>query len=201
MPADADRLQADYQQTTDLLRSLTDVRFKLLGFTPTITGAAIALLSHRHSAAELLAVGSLGLISTIGIVVYELRNTQLHDYALRRAQELERRLGIASLADAGQPAGLYGEEPAGELTVFGIITAAHDRGLALVYSAVIAGWTYLVAWGAFNAAGAGNAQTLGGVVAAVVAVFLLLEFLRIGAHSARERADTPAAVTAARSGP
>lgn len=195
------RLQLDYQKTTGLIDSLTDVRFKLLAFTPTITGAAIALLSHRHSAAELLAVGSLGLLSTIGIVVYELRNTQLHDYALRRAQELERRLGIESLAGAGRPAGLYGEEPPGELTVFGVITAAHDRGLALVYSAVVAGWTYLVAWGALNAAGAGNAQVFGGIVAAVVAVFLLLEFLRIGAHSARGRADAPAAVTAARSGP
>lgn len=194
MTPDVDRLQLDYRQTTDLIGRLTDVRFKLLAFVPTISGAAIAVLGRGASAAELLSVGCLGLVATSGIVVYELRNTQLHDYALRRARELERRLGIASLADPGRAAGLYGEEPPGELTVFGLITAAHDRGLALVYSAVIAGWTYVVAWGALHAAGAGNAQVLGGIVAAIVAVCLLAGFLRVGAHATRARAQ-PAATS------
>jgi hypothetical protein len=161
-----DRLQLDYRQTTDLIGRLTDVRFKLLAFVPTISGAAVAVLSGGHSDGELLSVGSLGLVATIGIVVYELRNTQLHDYALRRARDLERRIGVV---------GLYSEEPAGDVS---------DRGLALVYSAVIAGWTYLVAWGALHAAGAADAQVYGGIVAAVVAVLLLLEFLRIGARHA-----------------
>jgi len=179
------RLRLDYDQTTDLIRTLTDVRFKLLAFVPTITGAAVALVGRGHSAAELLSVGSLGLVATLGIVIYELRNTQLHDYALRRAKALEQRLGIGSIADPNRPAGLYGEEPSGELTVFGVVTAAHDRGLALVYSVAIAGWSYLVAWGALHAAGAGNAQLIGGIVAATLGIFLVVEFLRVGAHSAR----------------
>jgi hypothetical protein len=33
-------LRLDYDQTTDLVRTLTDVRFKLLAFVPTISGAA-----------------------------------------------------------------------------------------------------------------------------------------------------------------
>jgi hypothetical protein len=174
------RLRLDYDQTTELIRTLTDVRFKLLAFVPTITGAAVALVGRGHSAAELLAVGSLGLVATSGIVIYELRNTQLHDYAMRRAKDLEQRLGI----------GLYREEPSGELTVFGVVTAAHDRGLALVYSVAIAGWSYLVAWGALHAAGAGNAQVIGGILAAAVGILLVLEFLRVGAHSARHEAGS-----------
>lgn len=184
MPTDEQlqRLRLDYDQTTDLIRTLTDVRFKLLAFVPTITGAAVALVGRGHSAAELLSVGSLGLVATSGIVIYELRNTQLHDYAVGRAKELEQRLGI----------GLYREEPSGELTVFGVVTAAHDRGLALVYSVAIAGWSYLVGWGALHAAGAGNAQLIGGILAAAVGIFLVLEFLRVGAHSAGDQ-DAPRA--------
>jgi hypothetical protein len=181
------RLRLDYDQTTDLIRTLTDVRFKLLAFVPTITGAAVALVGRGHSAAELLSVGSLGLVATTGIVIYELRNTELHDYALRRAKELEQRLGIGSIADPNRPAGLYGEEPSGELTVLGVVTAAHDRGLALVYSVALAGWSYLVAWGALHAAGAGNAQLIGGMFGATAGIFLVIEFLRVGAHSARNQ--------------
>jgi len=181
------RLRLDYDQTTVLIRTLTDVRFKLLAFVPTITGAAVALVGRGHSAAELLSVGSLGLVATTGIVIYELRNTELHDYALRRAKELEQRLGIGSIADPNRPAGLYGEEPSGELTVLGVVTAAHDRGLALVYSVAIAGWSYLVAWGALHAAGAGNAQLIGGMFGATAGNFLVIEFLRVGAHSARNQ--------------
>ena len=53
MPTD-DHLRVDYQQTTDLLRSLTDVRFKLLALVPTLSGAAVAVLGHPTSAAEFL---------------------------------------------------------------------------------------------------------------------------------------------------
>ena len=67
----SEELRLDYDQTTDLLRTLTDVRFKLLAFVPTISGAAIGLLGRGDSAAELLAVGALGLLATLGIVVYE----------------------------------------------------------------------------------------------------------------------------------
>ncbi len=35
-----DRLRLDYDQTNQLLRALMDVRFKLLAFVPTVSGAA-----------------------------------------------------------------------------------------------------------------------------------------------------------------
>ena len=158
MPTDADRLRVDYQQTTDLLRSLTDVRFKLLALVPTLSGAAVAVLGHPGSAAELIAVGLLGLTATLGVLLYELRNSQLSDYALRRAQSIEAELGL----------GLYRGAPVNR-----------DRALILVYSAALAGWSYLTAWGALHAAHVERARPLGGVVAVGVGVLLLAELTRM----------------------
>ena len=105
--AQLDRLRLDYAQTTDLMRQITDVRFKLLALVPTLSGAAVAVLGRPSSVAELLAVGLLGLIATLGVLVYELRNTQLFDYALHRAQALERHLGSISSAKASLNGGLF----------------------------------------------------------------------------------------------
>ncbi|MGZ4383713.1 MAG: hypothetical protein ACXVY3_03865, partial [Gaiellaceae bacterium] len=75
---DADeRLRLDYEQTTELYRTLLDVRFKLLAIVPTISGVAVGLLDKPRPAIELLAVGLLGLVATLGVFVYELRNTQI----------------------------------------------------------------------------------------------------------------------------
>src|SRR6476661_5249353 len=103
-----DDLRLDYNETTDLMRSLTDVRFKLVAFVPTISGAAIAVLGHGKSTAELLAVGLLGLVATVGIVIFDLRNTQLLDYAVLRAKSLEERLGFVSIFEPGSPAARTG---------------------------------------------------------------------------------------------
>lgn len=144
------RVELEYGATTDLLRSLTDVRFKLLAFVPTIAGTAVALLGRHARPAELLAVGALGLAATLGVVLYELHNTELYEYALGRAEAVERELGLRLLS--GRP------------------SHARERPLALVYAAVLGAWSYLVAWGALAAAGAAHAQQLGGAAAAVAAV-------------------------------
>jgi hypothetical protein len=145
-----DRLRLDYEQTTDLLRLLTDVRFKLLALVPTISGAAVAIIGRGASAAELMAVGALGLVATIGIFLYELRNTRLYDEAARRAQLLESKLGLDER-----------------------VRAAGDTGLLLVYSAALGGWVYLTAWGALRALDVGSAQRAGGAIAVAAALLVL----------------------------
>jgi hypothetical protein len=172
-------LRLDYNETTDLMRGLTDVRFKLVAFVPTISGAAIAILGHGRSTSELLAVGMLGLVATVGIVIFDLRNTQLLDYAVLRAQILEEKLGLVSIFEPGRSGGLFSERPGRDLRVFGLAGVGHDRGLALVYSAAIGGWCYIVAWGALRALDVGDARQLGGVVGVVGAVVVLVEFVRI----------------------
>jgi hypothetical protein len=133
-----ERLKLDYGQTTDLLRTLTDVRFKLLALVPTLSGAAIALLGHPSSPVQLLALGFLGLTATVGVLLYELRNSQLYDYATHRAQQIEEALGLVSFGTAAT-GGLFTEEPDRAFRLLGIRTVNRDRGLALVYSAALAG--------------------------------------------------------------
>lgn len=191
-----DGLRLDYNETTDLMRGLTDVRFKLVAFVPTISGAAIALLGHGRSTSELLAVGLLGLVATVGIVIFDLRNTQLLDYAVLRAQRLEERLGLASIFEPGRPGGLFTERPGRDLRVFGLAAVGHDRGLALVYSAAIGGWCYVVAWGALRALDVGAARQLGGAVGVLGAVVVLLEFVRIDGRPGTHAATVQRAATA-----
>jgi len=185
-----ERLRLDYDETTDLLRTLTDVRFKLLAFVPTIAGAAVAVLGRSGSAAELTAVGALGLVATLGVLLYEVRNTQVYDYALRRAQELEARIGLVSVSRAGGAGGLYTERPGRTVRLFGIAPAGHDRGLALVYGAALAGWSYLFGWGGLHALGVGNAKEAGAAIGVALGLVVIVELLRVDVRPAEAGAPT-----------
>lgn len=185
MPTDGDGglsqtelLRLDYQQTTDMLRSLTDVRFKLLALVPTLSGAAVAVLGHPGSAAELLAIGLLGLIATLGILLYELRNTQLSEYGMRRARQIEAQLGLGGTGP-GVAGGLFSERPTQTLRLFGLAPIDRDRGLALVYGAALAGWTYLVAWGALRGLDVGAARKLGAGIGAAAGLLVIAEVGRV----------------------
>ncbi|MBD0290127.1 MAG: hypothetical protein ICV74_02630 [Thermoleophilia bacterium] len=183
--ADEDLLRLDYDKTTQLVRDLTEIRFKLLAFVPTIAGAAVAFLSDPGSASELLAVGLLGLVATLGIFAYELRNTELYAAALERARVLERRLGLRSAVDDERLGGVFSERPQGSPRFFWRTTVWHGRGVALVYGAAFGGWSYLVAWGAFALVDLPAPRTAGGVVGAAAAAFVIREGSR--GEGAREQ--------------
>jgi len=85
----AERIEREYARATQLLDGLTDIRFKLLALVPTLSGTAVGLLRAGESAVTLLAVGVLGLAATLGILVYELRNTQTRIELLDRIQAIE----------------------------------------------------------------------------------------------------------------
>jgi hypothetical protein len=178
-----DRLRLDYDQTTQYLRTLIDVRFKLLAFVPTVSGIAVAIVGRPRPAAELLGVGVLGLLATLGIFVYELRNTQISGTLIRRAAELERRLQLPSSL-GGQPSGgLYTERPGITVQLLGFLPVSHGLGLGLVYSAAIAGWSYLVAWGGLKAVDTPEAQAAGAALGAVAGVIVLFEVERFHRHA------------------
>jgi hypothetical protein len=166
-----DLLRLDYDHTLDQLRTLTDVRFKLLALVPTVSGTAIGLLGRPRSAAELLGVGLLGLCATLGILLYELRNTQLYDYATRRAKAVERELQLVSAFGQGA-GGLYSERPDRSIHVLGF-ELGHDRGLALVYGAALGGWSYLVSWGALRALDVSRPRAIGGIIGVVVGLVVV----------------------------
>jgi hypothetical protein len=167
-----DRLQLDYDQTQQLLRTLTDIRFKLLAFVPTIAGASVGFFGRPRAAAELLAIGLLGLVATLGILVYELRNSKLYAAAVRHVSELEGRLELGG--------GLMREPPASTQRLFGVLSLRSERGLALVYGAAFAGWTYIVAWGALGALDVPAARETGVAVGAAVGLLVVAEVGRVG---------------------
>jgi hypothetical protein len=178
-PDKRELLRLDYAQTAELVRTLTDVRFKLLAFVPTIAGATVGLLSSAASAAQLVGVGLLGFSATAGILMYELRNTQLYDAAVHRAKVLEDRLDFASVRSEAGTGGPFTERPTRSVKVFGSITAWHDRALALVYGAAIAGWAYLVAWGLLAVVEVDRAQQWGAVFGLVVGVVVIIDLHRV----------------------
>ena len=157
-----DLLRLDYDRTVDFLKTLTDVRFKLIALVPTVTGTAIGLLGSPESASELLGVGVLGLAAITGVILYELRNTELYVYALERAAALEQALELPS-------GGLYRSRPH---------PRGHDGGLSLVYGAAVGGWTYLVAWGGLRALDVGRPRAVGAIVGVCVAVAVVALLLR-----------------------
>jgi hypothetical protein len=178
MDAD-DRLRLDYEQTTELMRTLSDIRFKLLAFVPTIAGATVGLVGRTEPSSVLLAVGLLGLSATLGILLYELRNAQIFDSLVERAAMLEQKLGL----------GLFNERPLDNVTLFGMVAARHERGLGLVYGAALGGWTYLTVWGALRALDLGGAQKVGALVGVAAWALVVVDVERIGARG--ERAPAP----------
>ncbi len=183
-------LRLDYDHTLDQLRTLTDVRFKLLALVPTVSGTAIGLLGRPRSAAELLGVGLLGLCATLGIVFYELRNTQLYDYAAQRARAVERELQLAPALGGQGAGGLYSERPDRSIHVLGF-ELGHDRGLALVYGAALAGWSYLVSWGALRALDVARPRAIGGILGVLVGLVVVAVLVRITVRDAEPARAAP----------
>jgi hypothetical protein len=167
-----DRLRHEYDGAVQLLRSLTDTRFKLLALVPSLSGTVVALVPASTSRVTLLAIGLLGLAATLGVLVYELRNGQVAAAVGGRVRRLEEALF------AGGP---LVPRP-------GLLT--HTLGVALVYGAALGGWSYLVAWGALRAAGVGaHSRSAGLVLGAVAGVLVAEAVLRLE----RRPRDDPAA--------
>ncbi|MCX6678617.1 MAG: histidine phosphatase family protein [Methanothrix sp.] len=172
-------LQLDYKTTNDYFRQLSEIRFKLLAFVPLVSGSAVGLLTlndkdqSAHPEGAFL-LGLFGLFVTLGVVFYELRNSQFYDLAVCRAKKLERQLKmpLGGLFN-GRPKHTNGPK------IFGL-TVWHDRGLALIYGTTLAGWSYLIIH-SFLQILKNNTPFL--VVPIIVALFMLIisviEFARL----------------------
>jgi len=169
-----EKLRLDYDTTVRVLLALADTRFKLLAIVPTIAGAAIAIVSRGATAAELMALGTVGLVATLGLLVYELRNTQLYDSAVVRSAVLEGTLGL-------EGGGLFGGRPKEGFRLLGAFEISHDRALGLVYAAAIGGWSYLVVWGFAAAVHLTHPKAWGGGAAIVVALVVVADVTRLRA--------------------
>lgn len=145
----------DYQITIDLIKTLTDIRFKLLAFVPTISGFAVAFVGHDPDNFIALGIGVLGFAVTLGIVLYDQRNSQIYNLCMHRAIWLEHLLSFPKLTDIGwrKPytptitGGSNTERPYLKRKLFKqeMLLAKHDYALALIYGASLAGWAFLIA--------------------------------------------------------
>jgi len=163
------RLRLEYENGSELLRGLTETRFRLLALVPTLAGAVVALINAHESAVELLAIGLLGLSASIGVLIYELRNGEIQSAVAQRVAEVERVL---------LPHGPLVVVPRNRL--LGLVPVSRTGALALVYGAALGGWGYLVAWGALRAAGAtGAARPAGLAIGVVFGLVVAFEIVRL----------------------
>lgn len=204
---DASFLRAEYQVAVEIIKLLTDIRFRCLVFVTAITAASSALVSSQANAEIKPALGILGLLATLGIAIYELRNSQLYEVAMARAKALERalhapRTGTLERKEADE-GGIFAERPgyipAGvdesspHFMRFWFVGVQHDRGLGLIYSSAIGAWFYLAlsgllsmdapVWAAWTLS-VGGIRAIAGAGASLAIAISYFQFI---AHDRRRR--------------
>jgi hypothetical protein len=137
-PENKEVLLSLYGEICNSWRMLTDVRFKLLGLVPTVSAAVlISLLSRSKeneglSTRSRIAISIFGLLITIGIGMYDQRNTKLYIDLVRRGHRIEEELGI----DTGQFRGRINPIP---------IWENHRHATTLIYAVAVGGWLFVLA--------------------------------------------------------
>ena len=152
-----DEMKLDYEQTVSVIRMLTDARFKLLALVPTVSALGVVIAKDR-SLGDAIGIATIGAVATVGVLLYELRNSQLYGAAMHRAKTLEKRMSFER-SNLDRPisqsrkepsdrerdwwkGGVFAERPRPlRLAVWNV---KHDRALALVYAAAMTGWTYVL---------------------------------------------------------
>lgn len=132
-PAHKEVLLSLYGEICNSWRMLIDVRFKLLGLVPTVSVALLISLLSRNKLDEGLSpfsrivISIFGLLITLGISIYEQRNSELYGDLRDRARQIEKELGI----DTGQ---FLGRIKPSKLWI------NHENAIKLIYGTSILGW-------------------------------------------------------------
>ncbi|MDQ0000111.1 hypothetical protein [Pseudarthrobacter sulfonivorans] len=128
--ASGDMPAAVYSELGNQIRLLTDVRFRLLTFVPTVSGLALTILLTqpvRDASPLLVFLASVfGFGITLGIRIYDVRNSQLYDDLISRARSLEALFGVERGPYMRRSRSLWPIE--------------HDFGLLVVYALVLSAW-------------------------------------------------------------
>ncbi len=124
-----------YKEINTNWRTLADIRFKLLGLLPTISIVAIIALftgAGGHLTPFLQSIVSLlGFAVTIGIFMYDMRNSQLYDYLISRSRRIEFELGIHTGQHLGRPKARW-------------FVIKHDVATGIIYIATIISWVVVI---------------------------------------------------------
>jgi hypothetical protein len=89
-------LLRDYSEVCTSHKAITDFRAKLLALLPIASGAAVGVLGFtaKNSGGLLVALGVFGMVVTIGLFMYEVRQIDLCKQLRNHAEWIEGRLGI-----------------------------------------------------------------------------------------------------------
>lgn len=192
-------LELEYSQINNNFRFLAEVRFKLLALVPILGGAAVFVLAHsgleagkalEPASPELLLVmlvSLFGFLATLGITLYDQRNSELYNALVDRAKWLEGQLGLLKMSRAPKPAsgGQFNERPVGNRRL--IFPARHGLALALIYGPLLGGWLFPILYSASRQlTGIGNesAQLTSAIVAATAALVCARWLIKIDARPA-----------------
>jgi hypothetical protein len=175
-------VQIDYQWTNDQIKLLTDIRFRLIAIASPLVGTAVTLLSAQTlgttsaaptqpatAAVLTAAVALFGFMVTLGVVLYDLRNSQLYNALVHRAKILEGVLGCVGsgaetmtrppsakkkppdarprikdphpVRDFADQGGLQTQR-AGRYGTFLRFEISHGSGLSMIYSALLSSWVF-----------------------------------------------------------
>ena len=141
-------LKLEYKEVHAYWRTLTDIRFKLLAFVPTIAGLGVTFIPKTYQPLEAFAIGLLGFIATLGITFYDQRNSELYNASIERAKFLEYKMKFI----ATRPIKCYNNAIAGGIFClrpdrrrkFLGISMYHDRGLSMVYASALGAWLFII---------------------------------------------------------
>jgi tetratricopeptide (TPR) repeat protein len=126
--------QLDYQVTQDLVKMLTDIRFKLLGFLTSLSGGAAAVVSTQTgslSASTMFLIGLLGFFLTLGVILYDIRNSDLYNACIHRAKILEGVMRFVRSGKEGIKPTSPPEEPALLRTAVALGRTLHRQGVVV----------------------------------------------------------------------
>jgi len=141
-----DKIELDYERTTQYFFHLADVRFKLLALLPIVSGTALAIVPAHLEPAETFALGMLGLVVATGLLLYDQRNSQIYNSLIGRLNLIEESLRLPAMRENKQVGGAFLDRPGGDRRrmLLGVLPANHGLGLDLIYSASIAAWLFVI---------------------------------------------------------
>lgn len=97
-----------YEQVSANWRQLTEVRFHLLAIVPTVSILLIATVLSEEGPAKGLsvfgrvAIAAFGFLVTVGLLIYDLRNSQFYNDLISRGRKIEEELGVDTAIFAGR---------------------------------------------------------------------------------------------------
>jgi hypothetical protein len=131
-PQNRELLLKLYEASCANWRHLVEVRFKLLGLVPTVSLALLAVVFGSDgpgkglTATQKLIIAVIGLLVTVGLWIYDHRNSALHDDLISRARKIEEELKVDT--------GVF----RGRLKPKGLLK--HGTATMLIYIASTAAW-------------------------------------------------------------